>query len=70
MINYDGSGVSCVCVCVCMLILTFSPDSPFEEVKGSYCPGLCLNLYINKNKTTGYSVILKVTLIIKIIKFK
>lgn len=34
----------------CAYVLTLSPGSPLEEVNGSYCAGLCLNLYINKKK--------------------
>lgn len=32
-----------------VLMLTLSPFSPFEDVKGSNSPGLCLNLYNNIN---------------------
>lgn len=34
---------------VYVLMLTLSPFSPFEDVKGSNSPGLCLNLYNNIN---------------------
>lgn len=34
----------------CAYVLTFSPGSPLDDVKGSYCAGLCLNLCTSEGK--------------------